>query len=342
MALAKGHIARGREGAVVDGDVPSTVRFFTLGDANYFLGAVALVNSLRLVGHREGITFLDLGLEPLQRRLLGEECELFDVAREPDDHPWLYQPFARLTEPSGICVILDSDVIVTRRLDSLIGAARRGEIAGYRDPRLAARRVPEWEQRFGLRAPLRDGRVYVNSGLLAFDAEAHGDFLDRWWQVCAALGRSGYQRSDLHVKWADQDALNALLMSEFAHAARVLDDPVPMDDPEMAAVEIVDLDRLECRLQGRPVTALHSIGAPKPWLRDARFQLRPSPFLDCLRRLLVGDGLRLVVDRRKLPLWLRSGTRAAVTRSVLLQSDKVPRPVFGWAYRIKQRFARNL
>ncbi len=102
------------------------VRFFTLGDADYFVGAVALVNSLRLVGHTERITFLDLGLLPEQRAILAAECDFVDVRREPGDHPWTYQPFAHLTDPSGICAILDSDVIVTRRLDELIDRARDG------------------------------------------------------------------------------------------------------------------------------------------------------------------------------------------------------------------------
>ena len=39
----------------------SDYTFYTVADARFWLGAVALVNSLRLVGHKEPVVVLDLG-----------------------------------------------------------------------------------------------------------------------------------------------------------------------------------------------------------------------------------------------------------------------------------------
>ena len=39
-------------------------QIFTMGDAGYFLGIVALINSLRLTGNHEPVTVLDLGMTP--------------------------------------------------------------------------------------------------------------------------------------------------------------------------------------------------------------------------------------------------------------------------------------
>ena len=160
-----------RDGGEVAGVSRHSVRFYTMGDANYFLGAVALVNSLRLVGHNDPITFLDLGLLPEQRAILETECDVVDIERDPRDHPYTFQPYPAMLDPSGICVIGDSDVIVTRHLGLLIDAAIEGKIAGFADR--IERHVPEWENIFGLQAPLQAGIPYINSGLIALDARVH-------------------------------------------------------------------------------------------------------------------------------------------------------------------------
>ena len=60
---------------------PAPVGFFTIADANYFLGLVALVNSLRLQGHADPITVLDLGLQTDQREALETECDFVTPPR---------------------------------------------------------------------------------------------------------------------------------------------------------------------------------------------------------------------------------------------------------------------
>ncbi len=49
------------------------VAFYCISSDLYFPGAVALVNSLRLVGHTEPIFLLDCGLSDAHRELLATE-----------------------------------------------------------------------------------------------------------------------------------------------------------------------------------------------------------------------------------------------------------------------------
>src|SRR5205823_2574176 len=49
---------------------------YAVADRNYFIGAVALLNSLRLVGHDEPLFLIDAGLTPAQRQLLAPHVRL--------------------------------------------------------------------------------------------------------------------------------------------------------------------------------------------------------------------------------------------------------------------------
>ena len=292
-------------------------QFFTMGDAGYFLGAVALVNSLRLVGHDEPITFLDLGLLPRQRDLLATECTMVDVEPGVRRHPYAYQPYAHVVQPSGVCVIVDSDVIVLRRLTSLIDAARAGRIAAY--PDRVERCFPEWREIFDLTCPLHPGSTYVNSGLVAFDAARHRAFLARWWSLCGQLEVEPRASPDRSTAFADQDALNALLMSEYAKDACVMPAAeLSLGVQQLATTHVDNVAAMVCNRDGARVSALHTVSPPKPWTREARFMLRRGAYVTCLRRCLVGPDLAIEVDRAELPSWLRPG-RLASTESFALQ-----------------------
>jgi len=308
-------------------DRRSDVHFFTMGDSGYFLGAVALVNSLRIVGHDEPITFLDLGLTPAQREILSKECEVIDIERDPADHPFTFQPYPAVLHPTGICVIVDSDVIVTQRLDALIEAAAAGAIAAFPDQ--IVRRVPEWESIFELRAPLRCGIPYVNSGLVAFDAQRHFDFLARWWYCCRGLHVTVPISGQRPTGFADQDALNALLMSEHASDGVALRSPtMRLGAPALAATRVDDVTRLECTSAGGPVAALHSVTQPKPWMPEARSTLRRNAYLRCLRRCLAGDDLAIAIPDGELPPWLRRGRMLTVTSWFLHQLQRIERVAY--------------
>jgi hypothetical protein len=53
--------------------------FYAVGNARYFPGAVALLNSLRLTGHAEQLVFGDCGFTPAQRTQLSPHCTLFEI-----------------------------------------------------------------------------------------------------------------------------------------------------------------------------------------------------------------------------------------------------------------------
>ena len=98
--------------------------FYCVADSRYFPGAVGLVNSLRLVGHREPILVLDTGLTDAQRALLEPQAEI--VPSPSDAPPWLLKTVAPLARPAAVMVLLDADLVVTRPLTDLIEAPRAG------------------------------------------------------------------------------------------------------------------------------------------------------------------------------------------------------------------------
>ena len=50
--------------------------FYCVADDRYFLGAVGMLNSLRLQGHTEPVFLLDCGLRPEQRELIATQTRL--------------------------------------------------------------------------------------------------------------------------------------------------------------------------------------------------------------------------------------------------------------------------
>ena len=98
------------------GQVP--YRFCTVAGASHYPGLVALVNSLRLLGHHEPLSVFDLGLTDRQRSEIGAECDV--VVPDGDAlHPWLVMPQVLQSVPPGVTVYVDSDIIVTARLDDI-------------------------------------------------------------------------------------------------------------------------------------------------------------------------------------------------------------------------------
>jgi len=319
-------------GAGMAGGAPDdSVRLYTMGDAGYFLGAVALVNSLRLTGNEQPITFLDLGLTPEQQALLATQCEIVQLERRPGDHPYTFQPYPYALDASGIAVIIDSDVIVTGRLDPVIDVARTGKVACFPDN--FVRFSAEWESLFGLRAPLVRHDPYVNSGLLALDTERNHGFLERWWQLCRSLEIAIPPDHRGPIGFADQDALNALLMSEYRDARSVVAEPCfAIGHKTLRHTEVLDVDALRCVFGGQQTVALHATSQPKPWTPRAKFLLRRSAYVTCIRRCLSGPGLAIALPEDRLPIWLRDSRRATVE----LKARQQVAPVVRAAYNIKQ------
>ena len=198
--------------------------YVTVADEKFFLGAVALVNSLRLSGNPEPIVVMDAGLSPAQRALLSDAC---DVRPLPVDQRGAHQTFLKpavMLELSGTAVWIDSDIIVTDRLEPILAQAASGKICAFPDgaPENHGRRVDEWVTLLGLGAELRP-QVYVNAGFLAFRVDLWDGVVRRWWDLCDRV-RVERSRSSAPARhrcqarhpfaYLDQDVLNGILMSE--------------------------------------------------------------------------------------------------------------------------------
>lgn len=298
--------------------------FYTIADAGYFPGAVGLLNSLRLTGHSQSLVVLDCGLTPRQRELLAPHCRLFPRDRTSITNPTLLKPFPHLLEPDGIAVLIDSDIVVCGSLEPVLTRARQGAICGVADPE-PDRWFAEWEQLFSLAAAPRR-QPYVNAGLVAFSVRHHPQLLGRWWSLCERIFSHptiAEGAADGPSSQADQDALNALLMSEWDPAALAVLPPETSPGPLQmraltAGVHVQDPRSLASRYRGRPVLALHSLGGRgKPWQHKGWLWLGDNPYPKLLRRLLSRDDVALRMDMADLPLWLRPGLPGAVAMRAL-------------------------
>jgi hypothetical protein len=123
-----------RSGTSISTETSSEVTFYTICNAPYFLGLVGLINSLRLLGHTDPIVVLDCGLTPEQRRLLSPHCTLFKLPNDVAQNPQQYKAFPYLLNPQGTIAIIDSDIIVTRCLKTILRSAEQGKICVFSDP----------------------------------------------------------------------------------------------------------------------------------------------------------------------------------------------------------------
>jgi hypothetical protein len=293
---------------------PKDVTFFTISDAGFVPGTIGLVDSLRLQGHGGPIVVLDCGMREDQRRLLGREVTLIPWDRSQATNPTLFKPFAHLTDPSGVVVIIDSDVIVTAPLDGIIDRAASGDICVFPDPE-ADRWFAEWQSVFDLPSSPRQ-QPYVNAGFVCLSVDHHPDLLRRWWELCRSIWHepSLYEgAADGPTSQVDQDALNALLMTGVERERIHLLDPdlAPASGALAEGVKVLDDRTLACSYRGRRSLLLHVAGKAKPWrIRDWPYVL-PTAYTRLLRRLLTGDDTVLRAIPSDLPPWLRRGRAGA-------------------------------
>ena len=314
-----------------------------MADADHYPGLVALITSLRMHSQVQSITVLDLGLSPWQRAELEPSCSVvqLDVARER--HPFYLSAFAGLLDPDGLVFCVDADVIVTGSLAPLMAAAENGKVCVGVD-RLAGRWFAEWETIFDLPAAPRR-QTYSNSGAALFSTRRHPQLLRRWSECCDRIVEPPpFQWKGLDHPFAlpDQDALNALLMSEVdADAVEVLPPAIFANGPEMDGVVVHDAARLECTKRGQRTLLLHAFGDPKPWQPAAARDLTPTPYLECLRVLMARAADPAApaphVDASSLPRWLRPTAMGIVTRAVLFTRSRVARE---WR-RVQRRMGRR-
>ncbi len=335
-------------------DAPSSPRprvtFYTVADDTFFVGAVALLNSLRLLGHEERVVVGDVGLSPDQQARLEGEADVVGIGVDVEKNPLLQKPFPFMLDPTGIVVIIDSDMIVTRRLDDVIAAAAAGRICLFSDETQEDRFFPEWQELFSLRRPLRR-RPSLNSGFVALDVTQWPDLLHRWWQACASIPSAGTRA--LGGAWTgpywdgDQDALNALLMSEVPECALRI---VPQFVTDLLrTVSVDDVGTLACSRGGKQVALLHHTGTPKPWRREAWMRVRRNAYVRLLPRLLTGPDVAVRLLAADLPPWLRPDPRGKALLAVLSSVNgaaraivrRTPPRVYRRLRRIRNRLARE-
>jgi hypothetical protein len=297
------------------------VRFFTISDSRFFVGTVALLNSLRLTGHDEELVVLDIGLTSDERARLASGGASFTTT-PAQAHPWVLKPIAAAADPRGVVVLVDSDMVITSSLQPIIAAARAGSFCVFPDhPSDHSRWFAEWSELFELSAPLRRG-TYVNAGFLAFSADVWPEFLARWLRACEPMAERRTMRDDAQPDGQmDQDALNALLLSEVpASSVEIL----PGYEWDMREVALVDATAVACVARGRPQALLHTPMSPKLWQDGGWRRVERGAYCELMPRLLLAEDVAVRLAPRELPMWLRRGAVSRLVSSGLRGFNRLP------------------
>ena len=268
-----------------------------------------MLNSLRVVGHRERVYFLDCGLTPHQRRLLEPHATLVPAPSEAP--PWLLKTEAPLRHPAEVMVLIDADIIVTRSLAGLVEQASRGKVVAFGNSN--DRFVPEWGQLLGLGRSRR--RQYVSSSLLLLSGPLGSEVLSL---MADMPDRVDFDRTfwraddpDYPFRYGDQDVVNAIL------ASRVDPGQVVEVEGQLEAVmpfnglRVIEARTLRCAYDdGTEPYVLHHYLPMKPWLEPTI----PGVYTELLVRLLRGSDVAVRLPGRELPPHLRPGLVAAAKR----------------------------
>jgi hypothetical protein len=286
-----------------------TAAFYTVADEDYFLGAVGLVNSLRLVGHEEPIHLLDCGLTVEQRELLAPQVALAPGRRDVPGN--LLKTIAPLRRPADAMVLIDADIVVTRPLTELFERAVRGDLLAFGTG--IDRFRPEWGELLDL-GPASPG-PYLCSALVVcggrLGAEVVGLVDERKGVVDWELTYWRRNVADYPLLHGDQDLLNAVLATRVDPARVVELEGRLLAFPPFTGLRIVDEASLRCAYpDGTEPYAVHHWNA-KPWLEPTHHGV----YSRLLRRLLVGPDVAIRVPPDLIPLRLRTGPLAWADRT---------------------------
>ena len=299
----------------------SEATYFTICDERYFLGTVALLNSLRLAGNEGPLVVLDRGMSASQRSRLDGRARIVSI--DKDGAPtWMLKAFPRYFDTNGVVVIIDSDMIVTRSLRYVIDHANAGQICAYPDHVSQwDRSFAQWESSLGLRAPLRH-QVYLNSGFIALSTQRWPHFLERYAELLdlAPVGSvfTG-ATDDTDPFWAaDQDVFNALMMSEIpSDEIQILPAEDEVHPDALKDVAVIEPSTLECRIDGVRPAILHYSMRPKAWDRRAWIRIRRDAYVRLFPRVVCADDVPVRVDPAQLPIWLRPGIDGRISVTML-------------------------
>jgi hypothetical protein len=292
--------------------------FYCMSSEIYFLGAVGMINSLRLAGHAEPIFVLDLGLTPAHRELLAREARVIPAPR--DVPPWLLKAFAPLRHPADVMVLIDADMIATRPLTDLIEQASRGSVVAFRNN--VDRFVPAWGELLDL-GPIRR-QPYLSSGLVAMGRSPGEEVLrlleDRQRRVEYELSYFAKDVADYPFRFLDQDVLNTILSTRVRRYRVVALDHRLAPNQPYKGLRLLDEERLRCAYRdGTAPYVVHQYLDRKPWLEPVYHGV----YSRLLARLLLGPDVAVRVFEREVPLRMRKGLRARVERKRVDVKDLV-------------------
>jgi hypothetical protein len=290
--------------------------FYTVSDSRHFLGAVALVNSLRLAGHGEPIYLADCGLSAGERTFLSAEVRI--VPTKLGASAPLLKWAAPGIHPAETQILLDADLIVLQPLTPLLEGARSGKVVAFADP--VWRFCREWGELLHL-GPARPVR-YCNAGALALPRLWAEENLPLVRDVQSRIGLSGSplesRISDYPFFFPDQDVWNAVLATRTAPRELVVLEQRLAPHPPFDGLKQMTGDELACRYADDTAPyLLHHVGR-KPWLAATPANL----YSQFLPRFLLAADLPLHLPESAVPARFRPGTLGALERRrVALTAD---------------------
>jgi hypothetical protein len=290
-----------------------SVSVYTVANARFYPGLVALVSSLRVQGHRGPIVVVDTGLTPSQIESLTDTTI---IAATPDRsaHYAYAKPFGPMERPDDVMLLVDADMLCVRPLDDIVDLARSGSIVAIEDigrPGLTERTWRQWAEH--LQLGTLEPRTYVNGGFLALPRDLGVAFFAEFVECVARVDPSETHVGATEVDFdrpffiLDQDIFNALLASsKFAPSAVTL----PYGCAPHAPFRGVRIDgELTC-VSGdgvRPYLLHHAL--QKPWLEPLPTNAYTELMVTCLHHPAAP-----AVNDRELPRFLRAGRAARAAR----------------------------
>jgi hypothetical protein len=263
-----------------------SVAFFCVSNHLHFIGAVALLNSLREVGHNEQFYLVDCGLTDRQRELVSGHATL--IPAPGDVAPTMLKLHGPLHVDPDIAIILDADIVAVRPLTDLIGPKPVVFLNDW-----TWRHEPEWIR-------LGYGRLtripYLNAGQMILPRTSGlaprlnwGN--ERLLEIIRAEPEKRRVPTDPFY-YTDQDVLNALIGS--------------LNPDDYVVSNEVAYWPFHESLDG--MRLLHHI-VEKPWLKP----LRSNPYSREMARLLAKGLVKVPTD--EVPVRLRGGALGSVDRA---------------------------
>jgi hypothetical protein len=285
--------------------------FYSVADRAYFPGLVALLNSLRLVGHQEPLFVVDAGLTDRQRERLAPYVTVLPAP--VGDAAVLLAPAGPLQQGADVAVLVDADIVVLRSVSDVVDTARSGRVTGFlNDPPNDRRSFPEWGPGLGV-GEIRP-QPYLNAGLIAVPSSLQPRLLLPWTELQRKVDTAGTRYGGARLTdpfyFADQDVLNALLSSRFGAGEVAVLEHRLAPHPPFAGLRLIDAWSLCCRYDDGVMPYLLHHTMNKPWLRATR----ATVYSRLLTRLLLGDDVTIRLSPGELPARLREGIRAELAQ----------------------------